>query len=111
MFADDLNVFQVFNRTCTYEVIMAALQSCRDRVHRWGKNQRVIFDASKEHLQVIHPLHGHGEDFKLLDCVIDVKLVMANAIQNLLSQARPKVKAILRTRAHYIRRGEPHHAI
>jgi hypothetical protein len=101
MFADDLNVFQVFNRTCTYEVIMAALQSCRDRVHRWGKNQRVIFDASKEHLQVIHPLHGHGEDFKLLGCVIDVKLVMANAIQNLLSQARPKVKAILRTRAHY----------
>jgi hypothetical protein len=81
--------------------MLAALQSCRECVHRWGRNHRVIFDASKEHLQVIHPIHGSGDDFKLLGCIVDVKLIMSNAIQDLLSQARPKVKAILRTRAHY----------
>jgi hypothetical protein len=101
MFADDLNVFQVFLRTTDKESIFAALQLCRARVHQWGRNHRVVFDASKEHLQIIHPIYGEGDDFKLLGCIVDVKLVMLNAIQDLLAQARPKVKAILRTRSHY----------
>ena len=61
----------------------------------------MVFDASKEHLQIIHPIYGEGDDFKLLGCIVDVKLVMLNAIQDLLAQARPKVKAILRTRSHH----------
>ena len=101
MFADDLNVFQVFPRSHAREDILATLQICRQRVHQWGKSHRVVFDASKEHLQIIHPLLGFGHDFKLLGCTIDVKLTMEHAIDDLLMQARPKMKAILRTRAHY----------
>ena len=64
IFADDSNVFQVFARTCPIEDIYTSLQTCRARVHDWGRNNRVIFDVTKEHLQIIHPILGRGEDFK-----------------------------------------------
>ena len=37
----------------------------------------------------------------MLGCMIDVKLCMDKAIEKILSQVKPKVHAILRTRAHY----------
>ena len=77
------------------------MMDCRAKVHRWGKVNRVVFDADKEHIIVLHPLQGEGEPFKLLGCLVDCKLIMQNAVDKMLTQIRPKVKAILRTRAFY----------
>ena len=49
-FADDLNVFQEFDRMQSVSEVQATLEKCRGNVHKWGKANRVIFDASKEHL-------------------------------------------------------------
>ena len=62
---------------------------------------RVKFDAQKEHIIIIHPIQADGDAFKLLGCLIDCKLLMDQAIEEILLQARPKVRAILRTRAYY----------
>ena len=62
---------------------------------------RVSFDASKEHLIVLHPSLGHGESFKLLGCMMDTDLRMQSAIEQLLGKVRPKITAILRTRSYY----------
>ena len=62
---------------------------------------RVSFDPSKEHLVILHPTLGEGDPFRLLGCQIDTKLLMTHAIDKILAQARPKIQAILRTRAHY----------
>ena len=74
---------------------------CKARVHKWGQTNRVAFDADKEHIVIIHPILGAGEPFKLLGCLMDCKLQMHQAIDKILSQARPKATAILRMRAHY----------
>ena len=71
------------------------------KVHKWGRINRVSFDAGKEHIIILHPIHGEGDPFKLLGCLVDCKLVMQQAVERILSQARPKIKAILRTRQFY----------
>ena len=57
-----------------------------------GRTNRVAFDPTKEHLVILHPLSGEGDTFRLLGCYVDVKLVMDQAIDKILAQARPKVK-------------------
>ena len=60
-----------------------------------------MFDAGKEHLVLIHPLHAQGDPFKLLGLLTDCKLVMNDAVDSILAKVRPKIAAILRTRGHY----------
>ena len=79
----------------------SSMEECKRKVHQWGRTNRVAFDAGKEHIVIIHPIHGIGDPFKLLGCLVDCKLQMHQAVDKILAQARPKVHAILRTRAHY----------
>ena len=77
------------------------MQLCRVRVHHWGGINRVAFDPGKEHIVVLHPRDGSGDPFKLLGLMVDVKLLMNQAIEKILSQIRLKIKAILRTKPYY----------
>ena len=99
--ADDLNVFQTFDRKEPSKKCEEQLKCCKDQVHKWGGMNRVSFDASKEHMVVLHPTENHGQAFKLLGCMIDVDLRMHSAMDQLLSKIRPKTTAILHTRAYY----------
>ena len=73
--------------------IMAA---CRSKVHQWDKVNRMIFDAGKEHIIVIHPVQGEGDPFKLLGSLVDCKLVMQQAVEKMMSQIRPKFLLVIR---------------
>ena len=101
VFADDLNVFQKFNKDVENQDISQRMHICRTRVHKWGRQNRVAFDPSKEHVVIIHPIYGSGDPFKLLGCQVDCKLLMQDAIDGILAKIRPKVTAILRMRSHY----------
>ena len=101
IFADDLNVFQKFDKLDTDEAIMAKLEQCRKHVHKWGRTNRVTFDGSKEHMIIIHPRLAYGDPFKLLGLLVDAKLLMRNAVDEMLTKIRPRIKALLRTRGHY----------
>ena len=101
VFADDLNVFKRFDKKYPNEDILHDMQLCRVRVHHWGGINRVAFDPGKEHIVVLHPRDGSGDPFKLLGLMVDVKLLMNQAIEKILSQIRPKIKAILRTKPYY----------
>jgi hypothetical protein len=101
MFADDLNVFQKFPCQAPLAECQESMDRCKDRVHRWGRVNRVTFDAAKEHFIVLHPSESHGETFKLLGCLVDVDLRMLSAVEQVLSKIRPKITAILRTRPYY----------
>ena len=101
MFADDLNVFQEFDRLVPLPTVVSTLEICRKRVHAWGRTNRVTFDPGKEHLVIMHPSLGHGAAFRLLGCTMDTDLRMHSAIEELMSKIRPKITAILRTRAYY----------
>ena len=101
IFADDLNVFKLFDRETPIDELTNDLAECQTRVHAWGRANRVTFDPAKEHLVVLHPSEFHGEPFKLLGLMVDLDLRMHTAIDQLLSKIRPKSTAILRTRGYY----------
>jgi len=101
MFADDLNVFQQFDKDEPPDNINNKLEECRTHVHKWGRTNRAVFDPGKKHTRITHPQFAEGDPFKLLGLMVDCKLVMDQAIEKVLAQIRPKVKALLRTRAHY----------
>ena len=73
----------------------------RDVVHEWGATNRVQFEPSKEAFVVIYPINGSGEDFRMLGCVMDCKLLMHSAIDAIAKKVRPKIKNLLRMRAFY----------
>ena len=100
MFADDLTVSKCFDLDLSNDEVVRDMTATRTEVHRWGKRNRVIFDPDKEHINVIHPVHGEGETFKLLGCLVDVKLAMDHAVEQVASRARPKIKALLRSRPY-----------
>jgi hypothetical protein len=100
MFADDLNAFKSYAITVTPESIINDMQKTRTE-DRWGHRNRVTFDASKEHIVIIHPQQGSGDNFKLLGCLVDTKLSMQPAIDAIIAHVRPKINALLRTRGFY----------
>ena len=101
MFADDLSVFQKFDRRVPNSECLKVSHVCRDRVHKWGRANRVAFDPGKEHAVILHPQMAEGDPFKLLGLLVDCKLTMLPAVEKILSQIRPKVKAILKTKRYY----------
>ena len=46
VFADDLNVFKLFDKLASVEGIIEELTQCRQKVHSWGRSNRVSFDAA-----------------------------------------------------------------
>ena len=101
MFADDLNVFQEFDKDELLEECQAKLERCKTQVHKWGRMNRVSFDPKKEHVMILHPSESFGEPFKLLGCMVDVDLRMHSAVEQVLGKIRPKITAILRTQGYY----------
>ena len=101
MFADDLNVYKIYDNSCSNDDIVSSMEQAKRQVHKWGTRNRVEFDANKEHIVIIHPANGQGEDFKLLGCLIDVQLRMEHAVDALMARARPKIQALLKTQSMY----------
>ena len=62
----------------------------------------IEFDPLKDHFVILYPAHGDGEALKFLGIWIDAKLTISTAMERLASKIRPKVEALLRTRAFYI---------
>ena len=94
-FADDLNVFKEFHQNTLLAQVQTDLEKCKVRTHKWGRMNRVTFDALKEHIVILHPSKGHGDPFKMLGLLMDTDLRMHSAIDQLLGKVRPKITAIV----------------
>ena len=75
-FADDLNAFKSYPLHESNDDAIEDMQRTRASIHNWGKRNRVTFETTKEHIIVLHPLHGQGELVRLLGCVLDCRLNM-----------------------------------
>ena len=100
-FADDLPAHKTYGTVVDNAVAIEDLKKTQAKVHAWGRRNRVSFDAGKEHILILHPRDGCGEPCKYLGCMLDCFLVMDKAVDNIMSWARPKVKALLRTKGQY----------
>ena len=92
LFADDLTVFQKFERSLPVEGVKTELDKCKKTVHKWGATNRVSFDPMKEHVVILHPTVGHGESFRLLGCMIDTDLRMPPASNSSCQKYVPKLQ-------------------
>ena len=101
LFADDLSVSKRYDLSVSNTQIFDDLNETRTAVHSWGRRNRVIFDAEKEHLNIIHPVHGDCRNYKFLVCLVDVKLSMESPIHQVACEVRPKIKALMRSRPYY----------
>ena len=75
-FADDSSAFKSWSSSIPDEVLMDDMKCLQSRVHAWGVQNRVCFDAGKAHMLILHRTSPVGSSFKLLGVVIDPKLVM-----------------------------------
>jgi len=104
-FADDLTAYKNFDAHVPNEAIKHELKECQHDVHTWGVQNRVTFDAGKEHFCILHKLHYEGEAFKLLGVLLDPQLTMADEIRRVRNKAAPKIHAILASRYVYSKQG------
>ena len=98
-----MNVLREFDRQVSNHDIDIHLASIQGRIHDWGHKNRVTFDSAKEHFVTIHldRRHHRGEEFKFLGVWFEPSLSMSCAMEKLMTKLRPKVEALLHTRAYY----------
>ena len=66
VFADDLNAFRKFSQGETDDELLLDVRKCQTELREWGRANRVLFDASKESMQILSRHRPSGEGFKLL---------------------------------------------
>ena len=101
VFADDLTCEKEFPTSCLDEDVFGELSECQRDVHFWGVRNRVLFDAGKEAMSIMHPVFGNGDVFKYLGAKFDCKLVMAEEVARVIGKCKPQIAVILRCRGFY----------
>ena len=96
-FADDLNAWKQFEAPTPKQQMLEAMTNCQKELHAWGKANQVLFDCDKEHMLILNRQKPHGQSFKLLGVDFDCKLVMSDAVYDLTTKCKWKLKAILQT--------------
>ena len=74
VFADDLNCFRIFDGCHGDAHILHHARLCQAEVHRWGQGNQVVFEQSKESLQILDRTSPAGGSFKILSVVFDGRL-------------------------------------
>ena len=91
VFADDLNTWKSYkldhDSEDLYHEALSDLRGAQTELHSWGRANQVRFDPSKESFHVLHRTHGHGEDFNILGCVYDSKLLMHTGARRVATEA------------------------
>ena len=98
VFADDLNAWRKYEACASHDDMIEDMGMCQKELHKWGKANKVKFDAGKEHKLILNRRKPHGHCFVLLGVDFDTKLLMSDTVHKLANDCRWKVKAILRTR-------------
>ena len=101
LFADDLSVSTSCASHVSDTVLLEELREAQSRAHTWGVLDQVSFDASKEHLHIIHPTQGMQGTFRKLGTVLDCRLAFDACVDAVLARVRPKAQALLKIRHLY----------
>jgi hypothetical protein len=81
--------------------IHASQKTCQKNLHAWGKANQVAFDPGKESMHVLSRTSPVGGSFKLLGVIHDTKLIMDEALHDLVGKVRRKRDALLRCQRHF----------
>lgn len=101
IFADDLNAFCTFDRAEPAEEVRRRAGECQQKVHAWGAANQVTFDAGKESIHVLSTTCQAEAVFKILGVRFDAKLLMREAVEELVAACSWKCASILRARRFF----------
>lgn len=101
LFADDINGLRVYPGSTQDNFINADVKKVQKKLHLWGEQHRVLFDASKESHHILSRSRGTERNFKLLGVHFDTKLTMAPAIFECVSICNSKLQSLLRAKKYY----------
>ena len=79
---------------------MAANKACQVELHSWGRANQVEFDPKKESMHVVSHYSPEGPNFKILGLNFDCRLIMCDAIVDLVTEMRWRVRSILRAQRY-----------
>ena len=98
IFADDLNAWKHFDSHTPTQTMLTDMSKCQKELHAWGSANQVAFDSDKEHMLLLNRQRPYGQQFKLLGVDFDCKLIMSDAVYDLATKCKWKLKSILRTK-------------
>ena len=101
IYADDCNAFKAFPIGRSNGLILDELRQCQQSLHKWGRANRVTFDAGKEDTMIISTVDPVGGPVKILGVDFDRKLLMAGAVHTCAVKAAWKSRSLLRVRRFY----------
>ena len=101
VYADDLNCWKAFDRVTPNKEVLAAAGECQRELHKWGASNRVVFDPGKESVHVVSTTSPEGGNFTILGVEFDPKLVMRDAVTDLVTHCRWKLQQLLRGRRYF----------
>ncbi len=101
IYADDCNAFKSFPRSLSNALILSDMRECQRSLHKWGRANRVSFDAGKEDTMIVSTVGGIGGPVKLLGVEFDNRLLMTVATHKCAKKAAWKTKSLLRVRRFY----------
>ena len=100
-FADDLNTYKRFHRSCSDRCINEELRRCQRELHKWGHGNQVVFDPAKESFHIIGKRGNTCGNFKILGINFDTKLGMQDCVHDLVCACGWKLRTLLRTRRYH----------
>lgn len=99
-FADDLNAFRPFPLATPNEQAMAANKACLVELHSWGNANPVEFDPKKKTMHVVSHYSPGGPNFNILRLNFDCRLIMCDAIVDLVTEMLWRARSILRAQRY-----------
>ena len=99
IYADDLNAYRAYPLKTPNAAIKEASRRCQGGLHTWAVPNQVTFDAAKESHHILSRTpDAEGGSFRILGALFDCKLIMNEAVHELVVAAKWKIQTILRTR-------------
>ena len=83
VFADDLNAYRMFGNATPNVNILRTARNCQEKLHCWGRANRITFDEAKESTTIICRQCPYGEPFKMYGIIFDPGLYMEEAVDRL----------------------------
>jgi hypothetical protein len=96
-----LNAYREFEAATADDVIWNHIDTCQAELHSWGRANQVCFDPSKESRHILSRTRPKGGSFKLLGVIHDPKLIMDEAIHQVVNACRWKRDSLLRCQRHF----------
>ena len=100
-FADDLNCYKDYSKECKNELLVDEMKDCQAELHKWGRANKVQFDAGKESMHILHRSKPEGEGFEMFGIIFDTKLQMEEEIRRLANRCRWKLRTLLKSQRFF----------